>query len=75
MRLSDDERAISLYIRHMRQRLLTGLGDRIQRHRVWVVAVLCVLFGFSVYWVATGHLKINTSRHGLVNEDEPQQMR
>jgi len=59
----------------MRQRILGWLGERIQDNRALVIVLTLLAFTWAIYWVATGHLAINTSRHGLVNEDDPAQVR
>jgi predicted RND superfamily exporter protein len=59
----------------VRRRIFTALADAIQSYRKGFLLWIGLLFGISLYWLLTGHMSFNSSRNGLVNEDDPEQVR
>ncbi len=59
----------------MRERILEALAVAIAGHRKTTAIVTAVVFLACVAWLGTGHLGFETSRHAIVNADDPEQMK
>ncbi|MFT5430215.1 MAG: putative RND superfamily exporter protein [Myxococcota bacterium] len=59
----------------MRRRIFEKLANVIARHPAVVGAFVLILTVLSIVWLATDHLSLDSSRHAIVNADDPEQMR
>jgi len=57
----------------LRRRFFQWLSVVTKTRKGALVVLLALAFLASVYWLASGHLKINSSRNGMVSNDDPEQ--
>lgn len=64
-----------MYSRGVRDRLLGSITRALEHHPKVVVALVCLTFLAAIGVLASGALGVNSSRHGIVNASDPEQVR